>query len=80
MPRPGPWPEPPEPSQSQHVDRHAGMWCACRLLDCCHNEIDGAWWNHGDAGCHVDSGSPASAYLYPYEPDDDSWAFRASTR
>jgi hypothetical protein len=68
-----PLPEPPEFSTAQTVERRTGMWCGCLLLDCCHNEIDGTWWNHGEHGRHVDSGSPASGYLYPWEPGDESW-------
>lgn len=63
----------PDPGESQVVDRHAGMWCGCRLLDCCHNELPETVWNHGSHGPCLDSGSPASGYLYPWEPGDDSW-------
>jgi len=73
QPLPYPPPEPPEFSSAQTADRHAGMWCGCLLLDCCHNEIDGTRWDHGGLRRHVDSGSPASGYLYPWEPDDESW-------
>jgi hypothetical protein len=64
-----PLPEPPDPGESQTAERHLGMWCGCRLLDCCHNELG---IDHGP-GMHVDSGSPASGYLYPWEPGDESW-------
>jgi len=66
-----PVPEPPD--RSQELDRHVGMWCGCLLLDCCHSEIVGTIWNHGSAGPCCDSGTPASGYLYPWEPGDDSW-------
>lgn len=52
------------------------MWCGCPLLDCCHNEMpeDNYAFKGGfHAGHHVDSGSPASGYLYPWEPGDESW-------
>ena len=68
-----PVPEPPD--RSQELDRHVGMWCGCLLLDCCHNELpeDGYAFQWHSYGHHVDSGSPASGYLYPWEPGDESW-------
>ena len=63
----------PDPTQSQAVERHAGMWCGCPLLDCSHNELAGMRWNGGQHGRHVESGSPQSGYLYPWEPGDESW-------
>jgi hypothetical protein len=68
-----PAPPLPDPAESQTVDRHAGMWCGCLLLDCSHNELPGVIWNLGQYGRHVEWGSPASGYLYPWEPDDESW-------
>jgi hypothetical protein len=68
-------PPPPLPDRSQQLDRHAGMWCACPLLDCCHSEMpgDGYAFTHHGTGSHIDSGSPQSGYLYPWEPGDESW-------
>jgi hypothetical protein len=65
-----PQPPRPDPRESQSVDRRLGLWCSCPLLDCCHNEDQepcGSW------GRHVHSGSPASGYLLPWEPGDESW-------
>lgn len=59
----------PDPRESQKVDRHAGMWCGCSLLECCHNEDSGPCV----PGRHVHSGSPQSGYLHPWEPGDESW-------
>ena len=56
------------------IERHAGMHCICHLIDCCHSEMpeDGySFRDHG--GHHMDSGSPQSGYLYPWEPGDESW-------
>jgi hypothetical protein len=58
------------------VNRHLGMHCICALIDCCHNEMpeDGYAFKGGfHAGHHMDSGSPASGYLYPWEPGDEPW-------
>lgn len=68
-------PAPARPDRSQVVDRHAGMWCGCMLLDCCHNEMpeDNCEFRRCTWGRHVDSGSPQSGYLWPWEPGDESW-------
>jgi hypothetical protein len=68
-------PPPPLPDRSQQLDRHAGMWCGCPLLDCCHSEMpgDGYAFTHHGTGSHIDSGSPQSGYLHPWEPGDESW-------
>jgi hypothetical protein len=65
----------PMPDQSQKLDRHLDMWCGCPLLDCCHNEFpeDGFTFRLCSKGRHYDSGSPASGYLLPWAPDDESW-------
>ena len=65
-----PCPPRPGPGESQVVDRHLGMRCFCPLLDCCHNEDQEPCASYGT---HVHSGSPASGYLYPWEPGDESW-------
>jgi len=65
-----PVPEPPDPAESQLVDRHTGMWCGCMLLDCCHNEQVPFCTTYGR---HFHSGNPATGYLYPWEPGDESW-------
>jgi hypothetical protein len=64
-----PQPPPPDPGESQSVDRHLGLWCGCPLIECCHNE------DHEPCrqGRHFHSGSPASGYAHPWEPDDESW-------
>jgi hypothetical protein len=62
---PPPPPE-PDPGESQAVDRHLGMWCGCPLLDCCHNEDQPPCSTYGR---HVESGSPASGYLYRWTPE-----------
>lgn len=64
-----PQPPLPDPCESQVVDRHLGLWCGCALLDCCHNE------DHGPCmrGRHSHSGSPASGFVHPWEPGDESW-------
>lgn len=64
-------PGPPDPTQSQEADRHLGMWCGCLLLDCSHNELPGVDWNLGQHGRQIESGSPRSNGLYPYEPDEE---------
>jgi hypothetical protein len=69
-------PAPPQADLSQQVARHLGMHCLCPLLDCCHNEMpeDNYAFKGGfHAGHHMDSGSPASGYVYPWEPGDESW-------
>ncbi len=65
----------PEPDRSQEVQRHDGMRCICLLLDCCHHEHpeDNYLFSHRSSGHHMDSGSPRSGYLYPWEPGDESW-------
>jgi hypothetical protein len=70
-----PLPVVPEADLSQQVARHLGMHCICYLLDCCHNEMpgDNYAFRHHSSGHHMDSGSPASGYLYPWEPGDESW-------
>jgi hypothetical protein len=71
-----PSPPLPDPGESQEVERRAGMWCGCPLLDCCHNEDYPAGFNCGNGVTwdgHVHSGSPQSGYLYPWEPGDESW-------
>jgi hypothetical protein len=63
------------------VDRHLNLWCGCPLIECCHNEDtdQGNRWRvvtAGDGcgnGPHAHSGSPASGYTRPWEPDDESW-------
>jgi hypothetical protein len=72
------WPLPPRPPEadlSQQVARHLGMVCLCSLIDCCHQEMpeDNYAFRHCSSGVHVDSGSPASGFLYPWEPEDESW-------
>ena len=52
------------------VDRHLGLLCICLLLDCCHDEDQGPCRS---LGTHAHSGSPASGYLYPWEPGDELW-------
>src|SRR5260221_194731 len=68
-------PVPAPPDRSQELERHLGMHCICLLIDCCHNEMpeDGCAFTHGYNGHHMDSGTPASGYLYPWEPGDESW-------
>lgn len=79
VPRP-PQPPLPDPGESQLVDRRLGLSCRCPLLECCHNEDT----DLGDrfrvtpgtccaSGFHVHSGSPASGYVQPWEPGDESW-------
>jgi len=67
---PPPAPPLPDPRESQAVDRHLGMWCGCRLLDCCHNEDQDPC---PDQGRHAHSGNPATGYMHPWEPGDESW-------
>lgn len=64
------------------LERHAGLWCGCPLIECCHNEDadEGDRWRISaeELGCrfagqHVHSGSPASGYTQPWEPGDESW-------
>jgi hypothetical protein len=49
------------------------------LLDCCHHELpdDGFQFLHRRSGRHIDSGSPQSGYLLPWEPGDESWRMDA---
>lgn len=70
-----PLPPVPQADLSQQVARHLGMHCICALIDCCHNEMpeDNYAFRHCSSGHHMDSGSPASGFLYPWEPGDDSW-------
>jgi hypothetical protein len=70
-----PAPAPPQADLSQQAARHLGMFCMCSLIDCCHHEMpeDNYAFRHSSNGVHVDSGSPASGYRYPWEPGDESW-------
>ena len=52
------------------VDRHLGMYCCCPLLDCCHNERDGEPFGCGRRGGHVESGNPATGYLWPWTDEE----------
>ena len=45
------------------------MWCACALLDCCHNEQDGEPFGC-ERGSHAHSGNPATGYLYPWTREE----------
>lgn len=63
------------------IDRHLGLWCPCPLIECCHNEDtdQGDRWRVSagalacSTGVHAHSGSPASGYTQPWEPEDESW-------
>jgi hypothetical protein len=70
---PPPPPE-PDPGESQSVDRHLGMRCGCFLLGCCHNEDQPPCPSSPHP--HHHSGSPATGYVYPWEPGDESWRDR----
>jgi hypothetical protein len=65
-----PQPPLPDPCESQDVDRRLGLFCMCLLLDCCHDEDQEPCPSRGT---HAHSGSPASGYLHPWEPGDESW-------
>ena len=64
------------------VDRHIGLYCGCFLIECCHNEDtdQGGRWrvSAADHDCrtgrgHHHSGNPATGFVHPWEPGDESW-------